>query len=1029
MNIFSIARIFDYIKQMTPVEHPEHLEHYEYVDRDLRDLQSDVIDYRLLQLLESIRIMRKEILGTDIPKNREAVCESGVINIVILPTKRGESVRYVWQDGINSEKLFFDSTGKAIFLREIEGIMYEVTITKVQDVGTMSLKKVGAETVPPVVETKKSEAKVTPADVTDLDKGTDTPEVKRESLDRIGDLPEGSTVRMHGPILIVEDKEGYEIGMFDMSERDLSRKNIEYDGLFFWNTSYPALYDLYVTNIDGRLLFEFEKRPFDETPFEKKVTGSAVPAWKEWVLYFSNGEVGIVEIMSWGRPTLIANLGVVDVEKLHEQQLDKKIILPRGDVRISLYYLDWKFYTDAMLLGTRSYIPSVETTPTKLPPVEVTVDESVPSTQPPVLEKVISGELTGEKIADLTYGLRVKFGEYGPEFGKYDMTIRSLKDSSIIDGYYLDFYRWITIEAREFGIRRKKKLLDDRMLTLDLRTHELMEGASRSYIDTEGDPWRVKAILDDKKILRIFVDAPLEKKAQKDALKEKKPKKDTKKVPEKKDIEEEVERDKWVDSPLTLPDRVVFPEFDNVKVKTIEEREKVKEKTKQILDKLYEKEEVHFSRRDIRPLPMEPVTLENETIKVTSYAERIYGLPPYSQEDLSNIRVVRTPPDWFKLRLVTKYFDWKKDKDLVKISWDEAWARGQIIEKDWWQIQLDVDSKGTLFVSAAPPENKVDDVVTPTKNIETKGIGFAWPVDEDKVESWFGMRNHPNTRKREQHNGIDIALPSWTPVKAPYDGVVLFVEEYRWYGQTVVLEHKVNDIIYRTVYAHLLPSSVKSLATGQTVKRGDSFAKSGGGKSDAWRGNSTWPHLHFEIRVYDKSYNKWARKYWRPIDPLDFYNLQQIQPSKPQPQPLPQSPITPPKKPGKIEYQETPYKAENIPIPSSEAPIEFTRNNKNEVRRIKSLGTIIKNFADNDLAKIPYGRYASYENDNFVLADKWTTILILDDFYNDLLPFTYIEQWWAIESKIISTSIQGMNYKIKVVIFPFWLCAVRMEQD
>jgi murein DD-endopeptidase MepM/ murein hydrolase activator NlpD len=86
------------------------------------------------------------------------------------------------------------------------------------------------------------------------------------------------------------------------------------------------------------------------------------------------------------------------------------------------------------------------------------------------------------------------------------------------------------------------------------------------------------------------------------------------------------------------------------------------------------------------------------------------------------------------------------------------------------------------------------------------------------------------------HTGIDWAMPIGTPVHAWKDGAVKLAQWIQGYGYLVILEHP-NDML--TYYAHL---SRFRVGAGQSVKAGDVIAYSGN------TGNSTGPHLHFEIR-------------------------------------------------------------------------------------------------------------------------------------------------------------------------------------
>lgn len=96
------------------------------------------------------------------------------------------------------------------------------------------------------------------------------------------------------------------------------------------------------------------------------------------------------------------------------------------------------------------------------------------------------------------------------------------------------------------------------------------------------------------------------------------------------------------------------------------------------------------------------------------------------------------------------------------------------------------------------------------------------------------MRIDPIDGIWRQHNGIDIAIPSGTPVRPVASGIVVYSGSRSGYGNTVIVEHD-NGII--TLYAH---NSRIMTAQGQQVSPESILALSGS------TGRSTGPHLHFE---------------------------------------------------------------------------------------------------------------------------------------------------------------------------------------
>ena len=121
---------------------------------------------------------------------------------------------------------------------------------------------------------------------------------------------------------------------------------------------------------------------------------------------------------------------------------------------------------------------------------------------------------------------------------------------------------------------------------------------------------------------------------------------------------------------------------------------------------------------------------------------------------------------------------------------------------------------------------------------------FRWPAN-GRIIAGYGP-----TTNGQQNDGINIALPENTPVKAAEDGVVAYAgNELKGYGNLVLVRHPNG---YVTAYAHAKELLVKR---GDQVKRGQVIARSG------QTGNVNAPQLHFEIR-----------KGASPLDPTRFLN-------------------------------------------------------------------------------------------------------------------------------------------------------------
>jgi murein DD-endopeptidase MepM/ murein hydrolase activator NlpD len=111
-----------------------------------------------------------------------------------------------------------------------------------------------------------------------------------------------------------------------------------------------------------------------------------------------------------------------------------------------------------------------------------------------------------------------------------------------------------------------------------------------------------------------------------------------------------------------------------------------------------------------------------------------------------------------------------------------------------------------------------------------------WPV-KGVIYSGFGLRHNTITRRTEHHNGIDIPSSQGTAIRAAGGGIVIFSGWNGGYGNTVIIDHGSG---ITTLYAH---NSRNRVHVGQRVSRGDIIADVGS------TGQSTGPHLHYEVRI------------------------------------------------------------------------------------------------------------------------------------------------------------------------------------
>ena len=114
---------------------------------------------------------------------------------------------------------------------------------------------------------------------------------------------------------------------------------------------------------------------------------------------------------------------------------------------------------------------------------------------------------------------------------------------------------------------------------------------------------------------------------------------------------------------------------------------------------------------------------------------------------------------------------------------------------------------------------------------------YAHPADEYRISSRFGPR------RRRFHYGIDLSMPTGTPIYSTFDGTIRVAKWNKSYGNLIVIRH---DNGLETYYAHLSKIQVKP---GQEVKAGEQIGLAGN------TGRSYGSHLHFETRYLGAAIN------------------------------------------------------------------------------------------------------------------------------------------------------------------------------
>lgn len=148
----------------------------------------------------------------------------------------------------------------------------------------------------------------------------------------------------------------------------------------------------------------------------------------------------------------------------------------------------------------------------------------------------------------------------------------------------------------------------------------------------------------------------------------------------------------------------------------------------------------------------------------------------------------------------------------------------------------------TLTTSASPAAG--DTAVPAAQTVAAESSRVVFPVPEGTwvLTSEYGPRVHPITGENSFHTGTDFAAPDGTPILAAADGTVTIAEFSGGYGGLIVIEHQIDGQTVATAYGHMWEHGIHVTA-GHQVAAGQHIGDIGSS------GNSTGPHLHFEVRT------------------------------------------------------------------------------------------------------------------------------------------------------------------------------------
>jgi len=264
------------------------------------------------------------------------------------------------------------------------------------------------------------------------------------------------------------------------------------------------------------------------------------------------------------------------------------------------------------------------------------------------------------------------------------------------------------------------------------------------------------------------------------------------------------------------------------------------------------------------------------TLLVASTAVSIYFVQSYKNIKEHNIQMTDMTRDYEIIKSQLDYYQNKTrdleqrvnsiedlDKDIREILKDEPEFKDKTSARTEPQREVFVlasrggvnrqDVRAQLQDLEERIEKREESLIELKEALEKREKRLActpsiYPVN-GRITSRFGNRRSPFGRRIEFHDGLDIAAPYGTTIKATADGTVSFVGYRAGYGYCVDIVHGYG---YKTSYCHNSKNLVK---VGQRVKKGEAIAKVGNS------GRSTGPHVHYMVYVNGVLKN-----------PLDFCN-------------------------------------------------------------------------------------------------------------------------------------------------------------
>lgn len=217
--------------------------------------------------------------------------------------------------------------------------------------------------------------------------------------------------------------------------------------------------------------------------------------------------------------------------------------------------------------------------------------------------------------------------------------------------------------------------------------------------------------------------------------------------------------------------------------------------------------------------PAAVVEYAGRTLRVTPYGTFVFGIGRDATGDVG-LRIKQPATGWIEHRVAITPRDWPVEQinGVPPATVNPPKAIAERIEREQARV-----------------------VAVRTRDDARTGFAqaFTWPV-QGRISGRFGNQRVYNGTPKSPHSGMDIAVATGTPVKAPADGVITFADPgLHLTGGTVVLDHG------HGISSNFLHLSRIDAKVGDIVKQGDVIGAVGA------TGRATGPHLHWGMNWFD----------------------------------------------------------------------------------------------------------------------------------------------------------------------------------